>query len=66
MLRILEISWLLVVLFGTAFGIYKIFSEGFIEAIYIFIFTIIALVFYIMRRKQRIAMERQNEENEMQ
>ena len=66
MLRILEISWLLVVLLGTGFGIYKTLAEGFIDAIYVFIFTIVALIFYIIRRKQRIAMQKQKEEGEMQ
>ena len=64
MLRVLEISWLLVVLFGTGFGVYKTFSEGFIDAIYVFIITALALVFYIVRRKQRIAMQEHKEENE--
>ncbi|HKR04890.1 MAG TPA: hypothetical protein VJY62_09655 [Bacteroidia bacterium] len=62
MLRILEISWLLVVLFGTGFGVYKTFSEGFIDAVYIFIITSFALIFYIVRRKQRISMQKHEEE----
>ena len=62
MLRILEISWLLVVLFGTGFGVYKTFSEGFIDAVYIFIITGFALIFYIVRRKQRISMQKHEEE----
>jgi hypothetical protein len=62
MLRILELSWLIVVLIGTSFGVYKIFSEGFVDAIYIFIITIIALILYLVRRKERIAMQKQKEE----
>jgi hypothetical protein len=62
MLRILEISWLLVVMFGTGFGVYKTFSEGFIDAVYIFIITLLALIFYIVRRKQRIAMQKEQQE----
>jgi hypothetical protein len=64
MLRVLEISWLLVVLIGTCFGVYKTLSEGFIDAIYVFIITSLALIFYIVRRKQRIAMQKHKEENE--
>jgi hypothetical protein len=64
MLRILEISWLLVTLTGTTFGLYKTFTEGFIEAIYIFIFTLVALVFYVTRRKQRVAMKHFEDEPE--
>jgi drug/metabolite transporter (DMT)-like permease len=62
MLRVLEISWLLVVLFGTSFGVYKIFSETFVDSISIFLITIIAAIFYIVRRKQRIAMQKEKEE----
>ena len=63
MLRILEISWLLIAVTGSSFGLYKTFTEGFIDAVYIFILTIIALIFYMIRRKQRIAMEKQQEES---
>lgn len=62
MLRVLEVSWLLVVLLGVIFGIYKTFSEGFVDAIYVFVITSFALIFYIVRRKQRIAMQKQKEE----
>lgn len=62
MLRILEISWLLVALIGLSIGIYKTVTEGFIEAVYVFIFTIVALIFYMMRRKQRIAMQQSRED----
>jgi predicted outer membrane lipoprotein len=62
MLRVLEISWLLVVLIGCGFGVYKTLSESFIDALYIFIPTLFALIFYIVRRKQRIAMQNQKEE----
>lgn len=64
MLRILEVSWLLVSLTGLSFGIYKTFTEGFIEAVYIFIFTIVAMIFYMMRRKQRIAMQNHHENSD--
>jgi cbb3-type cytochrome oxidase subunit 3 len=49
-------------MFGTGFGVYKTFSEGFIDAVYIFIITLLALIFYIVRRKQRIAMQKEQQE----
>jgi hypothetical protein len=66
MLRILEISWLVVVLMSAGFGIYKTWTDGFVEALYIFLCTIISLLFYMKDRKQRIAMERQKEQDELQ
>ncbi|MEO5570486.1 MAG: hypothetical protein ABIT08_04525 [Bacteroidia bacterium] len=62
MLRVLEISWLTVFIIGSSFGIYKTVTESFINAVYIFIPTVFALIFYLMRRKQRIALQKQKEE----
>ncbi len=66
MLRILELSWLTVVLISAGFGAYKTWTDGFVESLYIFLCTIIALLFYMKDRKQRIAMERQKEQDELQ
>ncbi|MFI5219746.1 MAG: hypothetical protein ACHQNT_09680 [Bacteroidia bacterium] len=58
MLRILEVSWLLVVVSGSAFGTYKAFVENFAESIYIFLITSVAFLMYLMKRKQRLNMEK--------
>lgn len=59
MLRILEISWLAILLISVIFGIYRWFTDGFDTAIWLFVFTFISGVFYVIRRRQRIAMERE-------
>ena len=62
MLRILEISWLVILLLSVSFGIYRWWAEGFECALWLFIFTFISTIFYIIRRRQRIAMEREAEQ----
>ena len=61
MLRILEISWLLILLVSVVFGMYRWYTEGFECAIWLFIFTFISGIFYVIRRKQRIAMEQEED-----
>jgi len=57
-LRILEISWLVFGLVGIGLCIYNLATDGLVAAIWPLIFTIIAGVFYTIRRKQRISFER--------
>ncbi|HET6243464.1 MAG: hypothetical protein H0V01_07955 [Bacteroidetes bacterium] len=59
-IRILELAWLIIAIAGAVLGIYKFANEGLSEAIYFFIFTFVAAVFYYIRRKQRIRMEQEN------
>jgi O-antigen/teichoic acid export membrane protein len=59
MLRILEVSWLVVFLCGLAFAAVKAFTEGPASAVYILLFTAVALALYLIRRRQRILMERE-------
>ncbi len=58
-LRILELSWLLIAIAGLVAGTYKWFSEGLSQAVFIYGISVIAFVFFIIRRKQRISMEKQ-------
>lgn len=59
MLRILEISWLIIAILSVAMGTYKCITHGFDEAIFIFLISVVAVAFYFVRRKQRISMEKQ-------
>ena len=59
MLRILEISWLVIALLGLALGGFKWWSENFSAALWFFLFTVVALLFWIIRRRQRILMEKE-------
>lgn len=62
MLRILEISWLAILLLSVVFGIYRWYTDGFESALWLFIFTFISGIFYVIRRRQRIAMQREIEQ----
>ena len=60
-LRILEISWLVFGLAGLALCFYNLATEGVQAAVWPLLFTFIAAVFYAVRRKQRIAYEKQQQ-----
>lgn len=60
MIRILELSWLIIAIAGVSFGTFKAVTAGMSEAFFIYGITLIAAVFYFMRRKQRISMEKHN------
>ena len=60
-LRILEISWLIFGLVGIVLCFYNFISDGLVAAIWPLLFTLIAGVFYFVRRKQRIAYEKYKE-----
>jgi hypothetical protein len=61
MLRILEISWLVILLVSFSFGTWRWYSEGIGCAIWFYLVTIIASIAYSVRRKQRLAIERELE-----
>jgi positive regulator of sigma E activity len=58
MLRILELSWLVIVLLGASLGTYKFLTENISSAIWFFMFTGVALVFWLVRRRQRIRLQK--------
>lgn len=59
MLRVLEIAWLLIVILGFSLGTFKLLTESLSSAIWFFLFTAVALVFWLVRRKQRIRSDKQ-------
>jgi hypothetical protein len=59
MLRILEISWLIILMVSLSFGTWRWLTEGFSCAIWFYIVTIISSIAYAVRRKQRMATERE-------
>lgn len=58
MLRVLEISWLIITILGFLFGLYKWATASLGEAVFIFIIAAIAAVFFTIRRRQRIAFDK--------
>ena len=61
-LRILEISWLVFAIAGIILCFYNIATEGVSSAVLPLVFTLIASVFYMVRRKQRISYQKHQEQ----
>jgi hypothetical protein len=57
-LRILEISWLVFGIAGLGLCGYNLITESVQAAMWPLIFTVIAAIFYTVRRKQRILYEK--------
>lgn len=57
-IKILEISWLLIAIAAIGLAIFKLIQGHTQDAIYFFIFMVVALIFYFIRRRQRIRMEK--------
>lgn len=58
MLRALEIAWLLITLVGAGLGVFKLVTENFSVAIWFFLLMMISMVFWLVRRSQRIREEK--------
>lgn len=58
MLRVLETAWLLIVLLGLSLGTYKLVTETMASALWFYLFTSVAVVFWLIRRRQRIRSEK--------
>lgn len=57
--RILEICWLIIAIAGIVLGAYQFYVGNSEHALYFYIFTAVAGIFYYMRRKQRLRLEKQ-------
>lgn len=60
-IKILEISWLIIAISGLGLAIFKLIQGHHQDAIYFFIFMVVALIFFFIRRRQRIRMEKDME-----
>lgn len=57
-LKILEISWLVIAIAALVFATYNLYLGDTNNAIIFYIFTMVAAVFWYLRRKRRQALER--------
>jgi hypothetical protein len=55
-IKILEISWLVIAIVGLGLAVFKLSQGNMQDAIYFFIFMVVALIFFFIRRRQRIRM----------
>ena len=61
MLRMLEISWMIIMIISFSLGTWRWFSEGFSCAIWFYFITVITGIAYGVRRKQRLNIEKGKE-----
>ncbi|MFM8433092.1 MAG: hypothetical protein ACKOA1_09870 [Bacteroidota bacterium] len=57
MIRILEMAWLAIAILSGAISAFQFFVDGWQSALWMIFITAVAAVMYIIRRRQRIAME---------
>ncbi|MBK5285709.1 MAG: hypothetical protein JJE25_09930 [Bacteroidia bacterium] len=60
MIRILEISWFVLGIVALGLGLYKIFSDGISEAVFYGVVMLVSTGMYVIRRKQRVKIEKEN------
>ena len=58
MLRILEFSWMFLMVLGFTFGTLRLLSDGLATAAWFYLLAVAALLFWVIRRRQRIYSER--------
>ena len=61
MIRILEVSWLVLGIVALSLGLYKIFSDGFSEAVFYGVVMLVSMGMFVIRRKQRMKMEKEHQ-----
>ena len=60
MIRILEISWLVLGIIAFALGVYKFFSDDASEAVFYGVVMTVSVGMFVIRRKQRMKIDREN------
>ena len=61
MLRTLEIAWLCITILSVGIAVYQFFKEGWESALWMLFVTLISVVMFSIRRKQRIRYEKKDE-----
>ena len=61
MLRTLEIAWLCITIVSIAIAVFQFFREGWESALWMLFVTLVSVVMYSIRRKQRIRYEAKDE-----
>lgn len=62
-IKILEIFWLIIAITGIVMGTYMMSSGNKEDAVVFYVFTLVAGIFYYIRRKQRIKMGKEKAKN---
>ncbi len=63
-IKILETAWLVIAILAISIGTYMLIKGAKNDALYFYAFTVVAGVFYYIRRKQRLRMETEHKNKE--
>jgi hypothetical protein len=61
MIRTLEIAWLCITILSLGIAVFQFFYDGWQSALWMIFVSLVALVMYSIRRKQRIKYEHKDE-----
>ena len=61
MLRTLEIAWLCITILSVGIAVYQFFNEGWESALWMLFVTLVSVVMFSIRRKQRMRYENKDE-----
>ena len=61
MIKILEIAWLIITLLTVGVASYQLIEDGIQSALWMFIVSAVAFTMYMIRKKQRIRLDQQNQ-----
>jgi hypothetical protein len=66
MINILEKAWLVIAILAICIGTFMLIKGAKEDAIYFYVFTLVAGIFYFIRRKQRIRMHSEQNQKKQQ
>lgn len=59
-IRFLELMWVVIAAFCVLIGTYKLITIGVTDALFFYVFGVLAVILYFLRRRQRKSIEKQN------
>jgi fatty acid desaturase len=62
MIRILEIAWLIIAIGTAVIAVYQFIAEGWQSAIWMLMVTLVSMVMYTIRHRQRIRFEKHDQD----
>lgn len=62
MINFLEKMWLMLAIVTIILAVYKTFYSTIEDAVYFYVFCVVSIIFYFLRKRQRINLSSQQEE----
>lgn len=61
-IRFLELMWIVIAVFCIIIGTFKLITVGFMDALFFYVFCILAVFLFLLRRRQRRNIEKHESE----